>query len=114
MATQTVTQTDNGIQGITLTSALGNADTSTTFAFPPCQQAYMWLQGTLGSATVTLQVSYDGGTTWEAFSTGTTLSALPTNPVSFIPPGGALCRVISAGGSGAALNWYIGYSKAFI
>lgn len=118
MATQTVTLTDNGFQGAQFTAALGNADNSQVFRSPPCQQATFVVQGTFGSATVVVQASYDGGTTWytlkDSNNTAMSYTSAPTNPIPFVPPGGTALRVSSSGGTGTALNWYLAYSKAFI
>lgn len=119
MATPNVVQTDNGNQGVTLTSAvLGANDTTLGFTVPPCQQAYFEVQGTLSAGSVTLQASFDGGTTWlplQASSAGTTsnTTAVTPNPVSLTLPGGALLRVVSTGVTGSP-QWFIGYSRAFI
>ena len=48
-------------------------------------------EGSATTVTATLQVSYDGGTTWETFGTATALSLLIANPIQIVP--GPLYRV---------------------
>lgn len=111
---QNVTAIDNGAQGVTLTSTqLGATDNTSSFTFPPCQGAYLQVQGTLSAGTLALQASFDGGTTWVALASTLSVSAPTTNPVPFTAPGGAICRVATAGVTGSPV-WYIGYQKAFI
>ena len=121
MATQTVVQTDPNTDTVSLTTAaaMGNADTSTSFVIGPCQQAYFSLQGTAGAATLVVQASFDGGTTWTTLKDGTpsaaamSYTAATANPIPWVPPAGALLRVQTSGGAGTAFAWFITYAKAF-
>lgn len=59
------------------------------------------ITGVIDGATMNLEVSYDGGTTWFAVGTDTSLAAVGHG--NFDLPEGVLLRATSAGGSSAVV-----------
>lgn len=116
MTVQLATQTDNSNQTFSISGPLGNADKS-SFLGMPAQQATFTVQGTFGAATVVVQASYDGGTTFYTLkdANGTAMSYIsaPTNPIPLTVPAGALVQVSSSGGSGTSVTWYLAGAKTY-
>lgn len=105
MANITPTTIDNSDETRTvLWAAMGNADNGLSAAFGQFPDRTFGVTGTFGGATVILQGSFDGGTTW------VTLNDYKGNAISFTAAGVALVaenppliRPSTSGGTGTVI-----------
>lgn len=79
-----------------------NADTCSPLALQMAMLAQVQVAGTFDSASVAMQVSEDGGTTWTVLndSAGTAIAITAAGGAAF-EAGGALIRPSPSGGSGS-------------
>lgn len=94
-------------------AAMGNADTGSSVAFGQYPDRTIGIVGTFGGATVTIQGSMDGGTTWATLHDFQGNSATFTAAALFlIAENPTLIRPITSGGSGTAVDVYCLGSRA--
>lgn len=94
-------------------TAMGNADTGLPAAFGQFPDRTLGVVGTFGSATVTFEGSFDGGTTWVGLHdfTGATISVTSAS-ILLVAENPTLVRPKTTGGSGTALDVYLIGSRA--
>jgi hypothetical protein len=105
MANITPTELDNSDQTRTLLwAAMGNADTGLAAAFGQFPDRTVTITGTFGGATVLIQGSGDGGTTWDTLKDylGNSLS-FTSHAVALIAENPPLIRPSTSGGTGSVI-----------
>lgn len=114
MATQIATTVNNSNQTQTITwAALGNADHGQGVDTSQYPDRTVVMQGTWGSATVVLEGSMDGGTTWFTLHDFLgNLISYTSNGMALIAENPGLIRPTSSGGSGTAVVVYIQCAQA--
>lgn len=110
MATNTASVTrvtDGGVFDVYLATwtAMGNADTGTSVPMSSASDRSVQVEGTFGSATVTIQGSNDG-TNWQTLTDpqGTALTWTSANRIEQIEEITRYVRPITAGGTGTNIN----------
>lgn len=110
MATNTASVTkinDGGVYDVYLAtwSAMGNADTGTAVAMTSAADRSVQVEGTFGSATVTVQGSNDG-TNWQTLTDpqGNALTWTSANRLEQIEELTRYIRPITAGGTGTSVT----------
>lgn len=88
--------------------AMGDDDVGQSVSFPRMPYKTMCAQGTWGSATLVIEGSFDGGTTWHTLSdfNGNALSKT-ANAVDSIAENALLIRPQTSGGTSTDIDVYI-------
>jgi len=116
--TGTITQVDNSNQTtlITMSGMNGASGTSPSFTILPGDNVTIAVEGTWASATLVVNGSNDGGTTWFALKNWQNAAMSYTaNSFDIFAPSIPLLLQFSwtGGGSGTTTTAYIGLSKKY-
>lgn len=115
--TGTVTIVDNSDQTriVTFAGMVTASGTSPSFSIGPFQNATLTIQGTFASATIVMNGSNDGGTTWFAMKDwqNTAVSATSNALINLGPVPLLVQFSWSGGGSSTSLTAYLGFAKNY-